>query len=169
MTQLPVLDLDRREFISQSLKGLGIVVCGSALAGVMASCEIQTTKVVVTGDPANFNITGITALETVGIGYLREGQLDINGGKFNGGKELVIIRLKPEDVIDSFLVLSAICNHEGRVVFPPENPGEDIICPFHSSVFSPTDGSLKEGPATAGLLKFKSSYDPTTKILTITP
>lgn len=169
MIQLPVIELGRREFISQSLKGLGIAVCGAALTGVLASCETQTTKVVITGDPATFDITGVTELETVGKGYLREGQLDINGGLFNGGKELVIIRQKPEDVIDSFLVLSAICNHEGRPVFPPENPGEDIICPFHGSVFSPTDGSLKEGPATAGLLKFKSSYNPATKILTITP
>ena len=122
MTQLPVLDLDRREFISQSLKGLGIVVCGSALAGVLASCEPQTTKVVISGDPATMTISGISELETVGVGFLREGQLDINNNPFNAGKPLVIIRQKPENVIDSFLVLSSICNHANEIVFPPGSP-----------------------------------------------
>lgn len=169
MIQLPVIELDRREFISQSLKGLGIAVCGAALTGVLASCETQTTKVVITGDPATMTITGITELETVGVGYLREGQLDINNNPFNAGKPLVIIRQKSENVIDSFLVLSSICNHANEIVFPPENPGDNIVCPVHGSIFSPTDGSLKEGPATAGLRKFNSSFDSATKILTITP
>jgi len=169
MIQLPVVELDRREFITQSLRGLGIAVCGAALFSALEGCETDVSKVVITGDPAKFDTTGITELETPGIGFLREGQTDINGNPFNGGKPLVVIRQKPENVIDTFLVLSSICNHEAKIVFPPEKPGDDIVCPFHGSVFSPTDGSLKEGPATAGLLKFKSSYDSATKILTITP
>ncbi|MFN8360523.1 MAG: Rieske 2Fe-2S domain-containing protein [Candidatus Kapaibacterium sp.] len=169
MTQLPVVELDRREFITQSLRGLGIAVCAPALVAALGSCESYSTKVPVTGDPAKFDITGVTELETVGIGYLLEGKLDINGNPFNGGKPVVIIRQKADNVIDAFLCLSSTCNHEGRPVFPPEKPGDDIVCPYHGSVFSPTDGSLKTGPATAGLAKFQSSFDSATKILTITP
>ncbi len=169
MIQLPVLELDRREFITQSLRGLGIAVCGASLIAVLGSCETHISKVVVTGDPAAFDITGITELETPGIGFLREGQTDINGRPFNARKPLVVIRQKSENVIDTFLVLTSTCNHAGVTVVPPETAGSDIVCPLHGSVFSPTDGSLKQGPATAGLFKFKSSYDSATKILAITP
>ena len=58
-----------------------------------------------------------------------------------------------------FKVFSAICTHQGNPV--GEVTDQQIICPFHQSHFSITDGSVISGPAQTALpaIAFTTSGD----------
>ena len=56
-----------------------------------------------------------------------------------------------------FKAFTAVCTHQGCIVGKVE--GEEIQCPCHGSVFSTTDGSVVNGPATAPLEEVAISVD----------
>ncbi len=167
--ELPVINLQRREFFTQTLFGLSAAACAGILASLEA-CEPYTSKIPVapTGSKATFDtVAGDQngVLKTVGTG-LAVSLKDSDGNSINGSHLVVIMRVGTDNEPD-YIALSSICSHDNCDVVPPVDVGENIICPCHGSNFSSKDGSLISGPAPKGLVKFKSTYDPGTKILTI--
>ena len=65
--------------------------------------------------------------------------------------DLEVVVTQPTE--GSFLAFSSICTHQGCPVDTVS--GDEILCPCHGSVFSTTDGSVVEGPASEPL----PSYD----------
>ena len=163
---LPVIDIQRREFFSQVFTGLGGIACGGVLASLSA-CEPFTTKVQTGGialfDTIKDDPTGI--LKIIGNAIVITIK-DTNGAVFNDGYAIIILR-QGTDILPEYVVVSSRCNHQNCEVAAPASPGENLVCPCHLSEFSSTDGTLLVGPATASLVKYNSSFDSTTKILTI--
>jgi cytochrome b6-f complex iron-sulfur subunit len=62
-----------------------------------------------------------------------------------GGGKLLLVRSAADDV----KAFNAACKHKGTIVDPPKNG--TITCPAHGSQYDAATGSLKKGPATAGL------------------
>ncbi len=167
--ELPVIDVHRRKFFTQAASGIGVAVCGGILASI-AACEPFTSKipVVPSGSKAIFDTVkddpdGI--LKTIGMGIVLQLK-DTNGNSINGIHSVVIMRIGT-DASPDYIALSSRCNHQECDVVAPAAPGENIVCPCHSSEFAPTDGALISGLATAPLAKFNSTYDPVTKLLTV--
>lgn len=164
--ELPIIDNQRREFFSQILTGLGGIACGGVLASLSA-CEPFTTKVE-TGGKALFDTIKDDPMgmcNTVGNALVLNLK-DTNGNVFNNGYKIVILR-RGTATVPEYVVVSSKCNHQDCEVVAPAAPGENLVCPCHLSEFSSTDGTLLVGPATASLVRFNSSFDSTTKILTI--
>ena len=57
---------------------------------------------------------------------------------------------------DGIHAIGATCPHLGAPLDEGEIDGETVICPWHSSVFCLTDGSLLHGPATAPVLHYET-------------
>lgn len=56
-----------------------------------------------------------------------------------------------------FKAFDATCPHQGCAVSKVTT--EAIICPCHGSQFDPSDGSVKQGPATEGLTAKSATVD----------
>ncbi|WP_141332496.1 Rieske (2Fe-2S) protein [Myxococcus sp. AB025B] len=65
---------------------------------------------------------------------------------------------------DTFSVLSNLCTH---AACPLGFDGREVVCPCHLSKFNPIDGAVTQRPATVGLRKFTSTYNPGNQELTI--
>ena len=65
---------------------------------------------------------------------------------------------------DTFNAFSMFCTHQGCLTNVQNNA--KFVCPCHGSEFS-NNGSVLEGPATAKLKQFTTSYDPASDQLTI--
>ncbi|MFY1827427.1 Rieske 2Fe-2S domain-containing protein [Myxococcus fulvus] len=65
---------------------------------------------------------------------------------------------------DTFSVLSNLCTH---AACPLGFDGREVVCPCHLSKFNPIDGAVTQRPATVGLRKFVSTYNPGTQVLSI--
>jgi Rieske Fe-S protein len=78
------------------------------------------------------------------------------------GDLLIIVRTTETE----FVVLSAVCTHEGCGV--RHTAGTTVVrCPCHGSMFD-FEGAVVRGPAEAPLRVYESSFDAATSILTIT-
>lgn len=155
---------DRREFLLQAASMLGVTFCGSLLGSALTGCADDVLK------PANAPIaSGIevdltieTALQPIG-GALRK-----TFGAFNGGNNIVIIRQSETE----FLVVTAICTHQGCTVDLPTSPGANLICPCHGAQYSsrPSDGgAVLGGPAPLPLKKYPYAFDATRNVLILNP
>lgn len=65
---------------------------------------------------------------------------------------------------DTFSVLSNLCTH---AACPLGFDGREVVCPCHLSKFNPIDGAVTQRPATVGLRKFTSTYNPGNQELSI--
>ncbi|WP_338872746.1 Rieske (2Fe-2S) protein [Myxococcus stipitatus] len=65
---------------------------------------------------------------------------------------------------DTYSVLSSICTHAGC---PLGFDGREVVCPCHLSKFNAVDGAVTQRPATVGLRKFASRFNPGTQVLSI--
>jgi Rieske Fe-S protein len=146
----------RRKFLKYGASILGMTASGNALPLFFSGCESTTLKT--TGKTFDFDVSSEPSLATIG-GAVKK-KLDDN----NYGNPVIISRVSSTD----FIVLTSVCTFEGCSVNIPANPGDNIICPCCRSEYSPVDGHVIKGPASAALRKFQSSYDPSTKILKIT-
>lgn len=146
-----IQDAKRRAFLTQTLSLVGGCMC----AGWIAGCETDVLK---SSDVAvRFDVSNAPALARVGGAVKRifEGQ--------HGGEPVIIIRLSEE----AFLVLSALCTHQGCEVNLPGDGDPQIWCECHGALFDRTTGAVLRGPASSPLPRFESAYDNGTQILTI--
>lgn len=143
---------ERREFLTRALKLMGGCCCVS----VLAACETDVLKS--SNVAVRYDVSQVSDLAQVGgsVKQAFDGQ--------NGGSPVLIIRMDEED----FLVLSSICTHEACEVNLPGDGDPNIWCACHGSVFDRTSGNVLQGPATAPLRRFESSFEKSTETLTIT-
>lgn len=114
----------------------GLVACGSS--GGSATAPQGGSKPTGSTGSAGSSGTALVALADVPEG----GGAVVDGP---GGKKIVVARISATEV----KAYDATCPHQGQPVGEPS--GGTITCPAHGSQFSSADGSLKKGPATAGL------------------
>ena len=77
------------------------------------------------------------------------------------GKRLLVVRTAET----SFVVLSAVCTHQGCIVRYSQQ-ADEIQCPCHGSRFD-LGGNVKAGPADRPLAQFAARYDAATDTLSI--
>ncbi len=147
------MDYVRREFLLKITYTGACMFCSSALASVLAGCGDESDPV--SFDSAVINIGSEPALQNVG-GAVKKRISGINGGN-------VIIVVRTGDT--TFVVLSAICTHQGTEVGLPSN--NVITCPNHGSQFNAANGNVVRGPAASPLPKFTASYNSNDNTVTI--
>lgn len=158
----------RRSFLLKAGSLLGISVCAGSMATFLNSCETDENKIVNAAGTVTVNIATETGLQNKGDGIKKT----LTG--YNGDKPVIIVKTGDS----SFMVFSSVCNHSQCIVSAPKTNNANIICDFsdnkcgHNAHFNPTTGLQVIGPnggaATGGLTVISSSYNATTKILTIT-
>lgn len=155
---------ERRDFLVKAASMLGVVICGCAEGNVLTSCSANPTGS--TGVQLDINMAQITGLSAIGSGVSHA------VGTNNGGRNVIIVRIAADTSAQPFLVVTSVCTHEGFAVYPPTSAGGNMVCSGHSARFSATNGNVvSQGGAGGGasnLQVFSSSYNATTKILTIT-
>ncbi|SDH19627.1 Ferredoxin subunit of nitrite reductase or a ring-hydroxylating dioxygenase [Lentzea fradiae] len=123
----------------------GIVVALAVPSGLVTACSSgssgTTTPDQDGSQPGQDSSGGGGAL--VALADVPEGGGAVVDGA--GGKKIVVVRVSATEV----KAFDATCPHQGAIVAEPS--GGSITCPSHGSQFSPADGSVKKGPATAGL------------------
>jgi len=92
-----------------------------------------------------------------------------NNKSLNNNIPVIIIKVSAME----YKVFTSLCTHESNPMEPPDprkvgDPfeGKNIWCKFHDSFFD-LNGQVVEGPAKVSLREFSTSFDSTTKILTI--
>ena len=128
------------------LTGAGAV----GVAGLLAACGGEspqggTNTSTPTGNPAQPPTGGPTG-GTDGV-LAKKSDIPVGGGKIFG-EELVVVT---QPTAGTFVAFTAMCTHQQCVLAKVENG--TINCGCHGSRFSITDGSVKNGPATARLDK----------------
>jgi len=164
----------RREFLVQAASMLGLTVSAGVALTLVNACETTVIKPITTTTGGTGTTTGGTGTTTGGTGtgtpenvinIAQEMALQRVGGaviKTISGTPLVIMRTSDTD----FLVLSAVCTHEGCRV---ELPASGIInCLCHGSQFSASTGNVLSGPAVGKLRSYTATFDRSANTLTIT-
>lgn len=151
----------RRDFLLKAASMLGVTLCGSALSSVVTSCDYDVLK------PADVSaISGIEVDLNVDIVLQQTGgAIRRTFGAFNGGRNVVIIRQNETE----FLVVTAVCTHQGCDVNLPTSLGANIQCPCHGAQFSSTSGDVVQGPATLPLKKYPYRFDAARNVLVLNP
>lgn len=172
MAVLPVIENgERREFCKHALATAGAFVCSGLIASLLQSCETDISKVSTapTGDIFTINISDDADFTDLIDGKGIKKVIIQNGKKLNNGNPVIIIKISSTE----FKVFTSVCTHEGKAIEPPDPSnaelpyeGKKLWCPTHDSYFD-LDGKVIEGPAPTALREFSTSFDSTTKILTI--
>ena len=154
------------------LRAVGLVALGGGTTAILAACGADTTTSTPSSTPAadatSQPATSPSAAESPSAAASETEQSDAEpeGTKVatsdvpvGGG---VIIEKKyvvTQPAEGEFKVFSAICTHQQNPV--DEVTDQQIICPFHQSHFSITDGSVISGPAQTPLpaIAFTTSGD----------
>src|SRR3954470_7055695 len=76
---------------------------------------------------------------------VKAADVPVGGGKIYNDTQIVVT----QPTAGSYKAFSAICTHQGCVVASVD--ATTILCTCHNSMFSSTDGSVKQGPATSPL------------------
>ena len=76
---------------------------------------------------------------------IKAADVPVGGGKIYENTQIVVT----QPIAGSYKAFSAICTHQGCVVASVD--ATTILCTCHNSMFSSTDGSVKQGPATSPL------------------
>ena len=147
---------DRRSFLARAFSLLGLSAAWGTLFSFVAGCESDVLKS--SNIAVRLDVSVEPALASVG------GAVKKTFGIHNGGQPVLVIRAGEE----SFLVLSTVCTHLSCEVNLPGFRHSEILCECHGSVFNKSSGAVLEGPATAPLARFESSYHKDSGVLTIT-
>lgn len=115
----------------------------------MSGCEISRVNNVGGGD---------LAVDTSTLAQDNDALVTKDNGP--DGAPILIVRVSA----DSFRALSMRCTHLGCTVGAPSN--DRLVCPCHGSVYA-LDGSVIASPATQALHLYQSTFDPSSKILTV--
>lgn len=107
------------------LRAVGLVALAGGTTAILAACGADT---------------GTSARSAPGGNTVAVSEVPVGGGTIIGGRYVVT---QPAE--GDFKVFSARCTHQGNPV--GEVVDAQIVCPFHRSHFSITDGSVISGPA----------------------
>ncbi|MEB3224943.1 MAG: Rieske (2Fe-2S) protein [Synechococcus sp.] len=141
--------MERRQFVG--LFGLGLLA--SSLPTVLAACSANSGSSAVTEAENTASEAGAIAKAEDAASLMADftavgtvGELDASGDLTTeiNGKKVYVFR-NPSD--QSLVALDPTCNHRGC---PVKLADTDLVCNCHGSRFA-LDGSLTQGPATAGL------------------
>ena len=127
------------------LRAVGLVALGGGTTAILAACGADTSAQPPTSpsaaqSPSAAEESGTAAAQT----KVPTADVPVGGGVIIGAKYVVTQPAEGE-----FKVFSAICTHQGNPVGQVSD--QQIICPFHNSHFSITDGSVISGPAQTAL------------------
>ncbi len=152
---------ERRNFLVQAASMLGVAVCSTALSSMLASCDYDITRPTdIANQPGiDIDLNVETSLQTVG------GSIRKTYGSFNGGRNIVIIRTSETE----FLVVTAVCTHQGCDINLPQSPGANLVCPCHGAQFSSATGDVLQGPASTPLRKYPWRLDSARNVLVLNP
>ncbi len=148
----------RREFLKSASSALGIAACGA----FFLACENTTVKDPIDNTPndaVTFNISVDTAL--LALSTINASAQKIVPG-YNSGTPIIFIRTSESEI----KAYSTACTHNGLPINETLENGK-IYCSWHGSEFDPLTGNVVQGPATSPLVKFTTTFDPQTNILTL--
>ena len=152
------------------LRAVGLVALGGGTTAILAACGADTGAAPSSAPTAEATAPA-TSPSAAGSASPSESASETSGSEPEGTKVAtsdvpvgggVIIEEKyvvTQPAEGEFKVFSAICTHQGNPV--GEVTDKQIICPFHQSHFSITDGSVISGPAQTALpaIAFTTSGD----------
>lgn len=145
------MDTTRRDFLQSSLSALAGLTIVGFVSPVLTGCG---------DDPAGANDVGKTMTVDVSA-------LDANGKAVRSsspsGRPIIVIRRAS----DRYITLLLECTHAGCQGSSLSNSSSGITCGCHGSTFD-LDGNVTGGPASQDLTEFITTYDATTKLVTIT-
>jgi Rieske Fe-S protein len=151
---------NRREFLKSTGIILGAGLSLPVMSSFISSCDKNEGPLVNQGATLVVKLSDYPILDSLG------NSVKVTSTSFNDGASIIITRTSVND----FLVFSSKCTHEGCEVDLPSS-GE-ILCGCHGSIFSATDGSVKQKPMDNAdikpLPKYKAIYDSGNNIITIT-
>lgn len=159
---LPVIE-SRRSFLGACLHTLaGITIVGAA-APLFQACEPTLTM------PAPGNNNNNPGQSTNGGLAFDVSALTANGQALTAsargasGASIPILIIRQSET--TYVTLSMVCTHQGCLVDPPP-AGGPITCVCHGSRFD-LSGSVLNGPADQPLKQYQTTYDATTKKVTV--
>ena len=144
----------RRQVLKKGASLFGVPFSISVLSSFMNGCEKDTLKT--SENTVTIDISTIPELS------ITDGSIKKTFGENNSGRPVVIIRHGETD----FTVFTSVCTHLGCEINLPSEPGKNLECPCHKTLFSSTSGEVINGPANAPLQVFNNSFNG--KILRIT-
>jgi cytochrome b6-f complex iron-sulfur subunit len=151
--ELPIIESEgRRSFFSQCAGAMvGLTVIGT-IAPVLQGCSDSSSPTAPNG-PAQItaDVSSLTA----------DNMAVVVGDQGTDGQNVLVVR----KTATTYLVLSMQCTHDNCQVGAPSSSGI-MTCPCHGSKFDIT-GAVKQGPASSPLGQYTSTFDDTTKMLTI--
>ena len=154
------------------LRAVGLVALSGGATAILAACSADTStstpSSAPTSDAASPPATSPSAAESpsASAGETEQSDAEPEGTKVaisdvpvGGGVVIEKKYVVTQPAEGEFKVFSAICTHQQNPV--GEVTDKQIICPFHQSHFSITDGSVISGPAQTALpaIAFTTSGD----------
>jgi len=112
------------------------VIAGAAAVGAVSALAACGDSGSTTGTTTNAPTSPVT---------IKAADVPVGGGKIYNDTQIVVT----QPTAGSYKAFSAICTHQGCVVASVD--ATTILCTCHNSMFSSTDGSVKQGPATSPL------------------
>jgi cytochrome b6-f complex iron-sulfur subunit len=164
--------MERKEFLNLVGISVGAVILQNCMSGCSKASDpapAVTTPTTPTTGGGTTTVSGLTGNNSSAKGTI-DFSLDITDKNFSdlatNGKALVsgdviVARTKTGD----FLALAKACTHQGTTVdFVPDKTS--FNCSNHGSNFD-SAGNVVNGPATAALKAYKTTFDATKNILKI--
>lgn len=144
--------IERKDFMKQIGIGFGAIM----LMNCLQSCSEGEIP-----DP-NPN-TGGTGIDfTLDLNTAANSSLKTPGGFLVVSSQNVIVA---RTLADTFIAVNSSCTHQGTTIAYRPN-SNDFRCPNHGSEFS-SSGAVTNGPATAALKKYNTSFDETANTIRI--
>lgn len=148
----PPKTMDRKEF----MKHVGMSVGGILLLNCLQACTETEIP-----DPMIGGGTGVDF--TVDLNTAANSSLNNGGGAVvNAANKVIVARSLDKS---TFFAVQSNCTHQGTTVQWQGN-NNVFFCPNHGSSFQST-GAVVNGPATAALKRYKTSFDASANTIRI--
>lgn len=135
--------MERKEFLGKLGGGIGL----TCVACMMNACSKEETPTQTTPTtPALLTVNLSTQITAV--------------GDYVSDKGIIVVRTGTGNVAANFIAFNNECPHRGNTVIF-QNDSKTFYCSLHQSRFN-ADGTLKNGPATTGLIKKNLTVTGTT-------